>query len=62
MRHGAGLFPANDITIRSDARFAGHIENIEWVYPISADAIADACRFFVVYDNKDLYDKMHAED
>ncbi len=53
--------PQNEITIQSDPRFAGHVENIEWVYPISAETIADACKFFVVYDNKDLYDKMHAE-
>jgi hypothetical protein len=53
--------PQNEITIQSDPRFAGHVENVEWVYPISAETIADACKFFVVYDNKDLYDKMHAE-
>jgi hypothetical protein len=53
--------PQHNVTIQSDPRFAGFVENIEWVYPISRETISETCRFCIVYDNKDLYDKMHVQ-
>jgi hypothetical protein len=53
--------PQHNITIQSDPRFAGFIETIEWIYPISEPTVGQGCKFCLVYDDKDAYDKMHVQ-
>jgi hypothetical protein len=53
--------PQHNLTILSDPRFAGFVEEIEWTYPINEESLGNQCKFCLVYDDRDLYDKMHVQ-